>query len=393
MLKNKIQPVAVLSAICVTVALLLSVVNIFTAPKIKEAQEQKANAALLEVLPEGKNFTELTLNNKYPAVINKAYKADGGYVFQASVTGKSSDLIIMCGVSADGKIVGTRVIANNETKDYAAKVFPLVEGTEGKYKDMDLTSFEPQLVSGATLTSKAYADAVKAALQAFVVAGGGEVDLRTPEQILSDNCNAAMNTQGKTFVKWFATEEILVDGLYTADGVEGAVAVIGEKFIALDKDGKATDPTLTAEEKANAEAAFTAYSTSELTEVTIPEGAPAGVKKIEKTASGNYVIEAHGEGYGILGEYNASGKPIVIRLALTESGKIISTLTVSQEETPKFGGPCGSPDYYEQYNGKTEDNYTEVEGISGATFTSNGYKKAVKDAFAALKLLKGDATE
>ena len=393
MLKNKIQPVAVLSAICVTVALLLSVVNIFTAPKIKEAQEQKANAALLEVLPEGKNFTELTLNDKYPAVINKAYKADGGYVFQASVTGKSSDLIIMCGVSADGKIVGTRVIANNETKDYAAKVFPLVEGTEGKYKDMDLTSFEPQLVSGATLTSKAYADAVKAALQAFVVAGGGEVDLRTPEQILSDNCNAAMNTQGKTFVKWFATEEILVDGLYTADGVEGAVAVIGEKFIALDKDGKATDPNLTAEEKANAEAAFTAYSTSELTEVTIPDGAPVGVKKIQKTASGNYVIEAHGEGYGILGEYNASGKPIVIRLALTESGKIISTLTVSQEETPKFGGPCGSPDYYEQYNGKTEDNYTEVEGISGATFTSNGYKKAVKDAFAALKLLKGDATE
>ena len=345
MLKNKIQPVAVLSAICVTVALLLSVVNIFTAPKIKEAQEQKANAALLEVLPEGKNFTELTLNDKYPAVINKAYKADGGYVFQASVTGKSSDLIIMCGVSADGKIVGTRVIANNETKDYAAKVFPLVEGTEGKYKDMDLTSFEPQLVSGATLTSKAYADAVKAALQAFVVAGGGEVDLRTPEQILSDNCNAAMNTQGKTFVKWFATEEILVDGLYTADGVEGAVAVIGEKFIALDKDGKATDPNLTAEEKANAEAAFTAYSTSELTEVTIPDGAPVGVKKIQKTASGNYVIEAHGEGYGILGEYNASGKPIVIRLALTESGKIISTLTVSQEETPKFGGPCGSPDY------------------------------------------------
>ena len=44
MFKEKIMPTTVLGAICLVVALLLSVVNMFTGPIIEKAQAEKANA-------------------------------------------------------------------------------------------------------------------------------------------------------------------------------------------------------------------------------------------------------------------------------------------------------------------------------------------------------------
>ena len=115
MVKNKIMPTFVLSAICVAVALLLSAVNIFTAPIIKAAQDEKANAALLEVLPDGGSFEAISVEG-YPEEVTAAYKASsGGYVFQMTVTGYKPGLVIMCGIDADGKISGAKYILSNET--------------------------------------------------------------------------------------------------------------------------------------------------------------------------------------------------------------------------------------------------------------------------------------
>ena len=87
--------------------------------------------------------------------------------------------------------------------------------SNGAYTGMDLDSFEPALVTGATLTSKAYSEAIKAMLQAYVLASGGEVDTRTPEQILQDNCNAALGTSQVTYKRWFATEALVgIDKTY-----------------------------------------------------------------------------------------------------------------------------------------------------------------------------------
>ena len=103
------KPTIVLGAICLISALLLALVNMITGPVIEAAQHAAANAALAEVLPDGKNFEEITLDQKYDSVkavgLTKGYKADGGYVFQATVTGKSSGLIIMCGIDSEGKVV------------------------------------------------------------------------------------------------------------------------------------------------------------------------------------------------------------------------------------------------------------------------------------------------
>lgn len=393
MKKENLMPSVVLGAICLVVALLLSAVNLVTGPIIQAAQDAAANEALLEVLPDGKNFEEIEIDEKYPSIITKAYKADGGYVFRASVTGKSSGLIIMCGVNADGKIVGTKVIAEQETDSYDVLVFPFVEGLDGAYKDMDLAGFNPYLVSGATLTSRAYGDAVKASLQAFVIASGGSVDIRTPEQIIQDNCNAALGTVDVKYSKWFATEVITgIDAVYEAESGVGRVYVIGESFIGVKADGSIVNAE--GVDTAQIEVANAIISASTLTDVTKPAGTSSAVTKISKTASGNYVFEVKASGFSA--EYY--GEEILIKLSISSDGKIIDILTLSHEETKGYGDKCATEEYYESWRGvgadevvisgaPIGDSTTDPGAISGATYTANGYQRAVKAAFNAFKIL------
>ncbi len=407
-MKKNIMPSIVLGSICLIVALMLSLINSITAPIIEEAQNAAANEALLVVLPEGKNFEEITLDATYPAVITKGYKADGGFVFQANVTGKSSGLIILIGIDADGKIVGTKVIAEQETDSYDVNVFPAVEGTDGAYKGMDIDGFTPFLVSGATLTSKAYSEAVKAALQAFVLANGGSVDTRTPEQILQDNCNTALGTTNVKFTKWFATEIIEgIDAVYVAADNGGRVFVLGETFVGVKADG-----TIVGDVTENAETILTAntvITNSTITEITeLPTGIDTKiVKKAYVTASGNYVFDLKASGfanYSYEEGYSDVEVPIYISICIGADGKIIDCVTTEQHETEGYGAACGTDEYRNQWAGKTDDDIvistgpigkdnTDVGAIAGATITTKGYQKAVKAAFAAFEKLTANGGE
>lgn len=404
-MKKNIFPALVLASICLVVALLLSVVNMITAPIIAARQSAAADAALLEILPDGKNFKEIELTADYPAIVTKGYKADGGCVFQMEVIGKSSGLVIMVGVNEDGEVVGTKVIANQETPSYAEKVFPGLEGTSGKYAGMTLEGFEPQLTSGATLTSRAYSEAIKAALQSAVLASGGSVDTRTPEQILEDNCNAALGTTGVKFTAWFATEILTgINKTYVANDGSGFVFVIGETFIGVNEGGVTTSG-VSADDAAKASAAYTLASTSTLTEITVPDGADAEVKKAYVTASGNYVFELEAKGYDSLFEYSVGKKPIVFKLSISKDGKIIDCVTISHNESKGYGDVCATDEYYDEYRGKSDEDIkvsvskpdymqnqitedtTDVGAIASATYTTYGYQKAVKAAFKTFTLL------
>ena len=120
---------------------------------------------------------------------------------------------------------------------------------------------------------------------------------------------------------------------------------------------------------------------------------PSQVEKVYKTESGNYVFELKAAGFGINGDtwYNPSGEYIKIKLSATADGKVINCVTVSQKETDGVGSPCGDKKFYSQFNGKTEADYKEIDAISGATITTNGYKTAVSKVFEAIKILKGVA--
>ncbi|MBQ7011989.1 MAG: FMN-binding protein [Clostridia bacterium] len=382
MFKEKIMPTTVLGAICLVVALLLSVVNMFTGPIIEKAQAEKANAALAVVLPGGTNFTELPVEGAgYPESVTAAYKADNGFVFRMEVTGYKPGLIIMCGINNDGTVAGADFIASNET--LYAEV-----GLGAKFVGYTKDTINTDIIAGPTakLTTGAYYSAIEAALNAFIIANGGTVDLRDPAQILQDNCNAALGTEGATFEKWFATARVDgVDALYISD--KGAVAVIGESFVGIADGAVVGEAGET--EKTAALAAYNAYKSEKLTEIAKPDGASDNVLKMFTAENGTVVIEMRAKGYGIMGDWHTSGEYINLKVAIDGEGKIISTLTTYQSESKNIGDIVASPDYYEQYNGKTEADYTDVAIVSGATYSTDGYRTAIKQAFEAFKLLKG----
>ena len=100
---------------------------------------------------------------------------------------------------------------------------------------------------------------------------------------------------------------------------------------------------------------------------------PKQIKKVYTTGSGNYVFELGANGYGVNGdEYTRSGEQISIKVSATAEGEIINCETIYQSESKGFGDKCAEPEYYTQFNGKTEETYSEVDAISGATFAISG---------------------
>lgn len=384
-MKQAVKSTLVLFLICAVMAVLLAVTNAITAPIIQQNMEAAANDALLVVMPEGKGFEKVDISTyTLPSTVTEVYReASGGYVITLKTAGYGSGLIIMCGVSADGVVTGATCLSSSETLGY--------EKTFGaNFTGKDAAGIDGvDTISGATKTTAAYKNAVKDALNATVILGGGSVDLRTEEEILNDNLSAALPAAEGKFTKLFIVEVIEgIDAVYTADNSKGYVYVIGEEFI-----GVAADTTPENETVAAAHAILTATTTTDV-DLSAVEGLPSALLSAKKTATGNYILEVKGAGYGINGgnEYHpASGKYIEIRVSMTPDGKIIDTFTISQEESKGIGDACANEKFYGQFDGKTEENYNEIDAIGGATITTDGYKKAILRAFESVKILEGGA--
>ncbi|MBQ4273607.1 MAG: FMN-binding protein, partial [Clostridia bacterium] len=237
---------------------------------------------------------------------------------------------------------------------------------------------------------------------AFTIANGGTVDIRTPEQILQDNCNAALGTTGVTFTKWFATEILEgVDAVYVAADNSGRVFVLGELFVGVKADGTYSDTSAV-----NTEVpliANTIIENSTLTEITeLPEGVDKNiVLKAYVTASGNYVFDLKASGfanYSYEEGYSDVEVPIYISVSIDPEGKIIACVTTKQSESKGYGDVCGTDEYVDKWAGVSDGDVvistgpigkdsTDVGAIAGATVTTKAYQKAIKAAFAAFELL------
>ena len=390
-MKKNIKNLVVFVCICTVITLLLATTNFITAPMIEKNQNALANKALLEVMPNGKGFenvdiTKLTL----PSTVTEAYKeTDGqGYVIKLLTSGYGSDMVIMCGVDSKGVVTGAVCLSSNETLGK--------EKTYGEsFTDKDAAGVDGvDTITGATKTTEAYKNAVKDALNAAIILGGGSVDIRGEEEILFDNLNTALPEGEKKFQKLFLTEELdNIDAVYAAENQTGYVLVQGEQFIGVKADGTVAEGVENATIFTDAVAKIKASSLQDINLAGHPD-LEATIISAKKTASENYVIEAKGAGYGIKGgdEYHpASNEYIIVRVAITPDYKIIDCITVSQAETKGLGDECANESFYGQFVGKTEQNYTEIDAISGATLTTDGYKQAIERAFAAIKVLKGGA--
>lgn len=382
------KSITVLLSICLVVSILMAAVNYVTAPVIKKAEAEAANDSLKVVMPDGEGFEKFDFSSyKLPSTVKEVYKEkNGGYVFKLETSGYSTGLAIMCGVYASGEVSGCTVLANSETPSVAGKVIENYgEALKGATSQ---TVMQIDTVGGATKTSTGYRGAVKDALDAFAILGGADVDLRTEEEILQDNLKAALPA-GDEFELVFVAEVLDgVDTVYSAKNGEGYVFVCGEIFVGTDAQGKVSSEA-SAELKTKVESAAEKMLASESAEVDISalEGIAKSVDKVEKTASGNYILSLKASGYGKKGQYHASGAYIRIKVSITPEGKIINCYTVSQKESENYGAACGEYKFYSQFNGKDETNYDGIDAITGATVTTNGYKDSIKAAFDAVKIL------
>ena len=387
-----LKSILTLFAICAIVSLALAVCYEITAPIILERQQAAASGALLEVMPDGGTFEKVDISSyELPATIKEANKAsNGGYVFQVEFAGFNPGNIAMIGVSADGKVTGTKMITNTESSGFGADHLPALD-SKNHYKDADVSTIDSvDTVAGCTVSTKAYRAVVKDALNAATILGGGSVDLRDPAQILNDNLNAALGTEGVEFDKHFFAEIVEgVDAIYTAKTGEGYVVVIGEEFIGVDADGNVVGEAN--EVASNAIATIKATTFTDL-DLSTFEGLSKRIKSAKITNDGIYIIEVEGSGFGINGDshYGASGEYIKIRIAITADGKIVDCYTVYQSETNGFGSVCAEEEFYGQFAGKTEADYKDII-IAGSTYTTDGYHGAIKNAFKAVAIFEGGA--
>lgn len=389
-MKNNIKNLSVFVCICTVITLLLSITNYFTAPIILKNQNASANKALLEVMPDGVGFELVDISSyTLPSTVSNVYRETSGkgHVVKLTTTGYATDMSIMCGVDANGVITGAVCLSSNETLGK--------EKTYGEnFVNKDLTAVEAvDTIGGATKTTASFKNAIKDALNTAIILGGGSVDIRTEEEILADNLAEALLSEDKNFEKLFLTEEFEgVDAIYVAESGAGYVFVSGEQFIGVQTDGTVITEGIENASVYSDAVTFIQSVTLEEIDLSAYTDLLKTVISAQRTSSGNFVVETKGAGYGIKGgnEYHpASGEYIIVRVAMTPDGKIIDCITVSEAETDGLGDACADESFYGQFAGKTQENYTEIDAIGGATLTTDGYKQAIERAFAAVKILNG----
>ena len=168
-----VQPILVLTVICLLVSLLLAVVNNVTKPVIDETEAAIAEAARVEVLPEADGFTKLDVQLPEGSFVTEAYEATNGvgYVFMITCNGYGgkNTMNLICGVDSEGNIVNTKTLSHKETAGLGSKVTE--DGFKSQFVGKDaLDSIDT--ISGATFSSNYYKQGIQSALDAYAAIVG-----------------------------------------------------------------------------------------------------------------------------------------------------------------------------------------------------------------------------
>ena len=171
-------PIIVLVLICVIMSALLALTNSATAPIIAEAERKANEEARIEVLPDADSFLQVELAG-LPDAVKEVYQAENGAGYTFSITaegyGGKNTLKMVVGIDAEGKITGTKVLAQSETPGLGAKIvtdagfsaqFP---GKDAAYVS-DIKNIDT--ISGATRSSNFYRLALTYAFEAFDMVKG-----------------------------------------------------------------------------------------------------------------------------------------------------------------------------------------------------------------------------
>ena len=182
----------VLVLFCITLisSACVGLVNMITVEPIAKAKEAAVKAALAQVLPEF-DATEVSEHtaDELPILAYKATK-DGkivGYAIEtATKSGFSGMVKMMVGFDTKGRILNVNVLEQSETPGLGAKMTeegnPLLASIKGKEASkLKLTvkkdGGDVDALTAATISSRAYAEAVARAFEVFEVAAGWDDDV------------------------------------------------------------------------------------------------------------------------------------------------------------------------------------------------------------------------
>lgn len=175
---NIIKTALILFLITGIAALILAVVNKFTAPIIAENSAKKQAAAMQNVLKDVEFSEENLAENVDDPEISEVYKAqkDGlaaGYVVMVNPNGYNGAISMVVGIDAEGNVSGVDIISQSETAGLGANCVKdeFKDQFIGKSGEISVVKNDPKddeidAITSATITSKAVTGGVNKALAA-----------------------------------------------------------------------------------------------------------------------------------------------------------------------------------------------------------------------------------
>ena len=195
--------VAVLFSITLIASAGVGAVNMITADAIAEAKAIATKQAIANVLPEfdSSEQSEQTIDDM-PIKVYTATKGDDvvGYAVESMTKDGFGGVIrMMVGFTTDGKINNVNVLEQAETPGLGTKMCddgnPLLSSIQGRNSwevefKVKKDGGELDALTAATISSRAYYNAVARAYQAYAVAAGAKAE--------ADGVSGATATQGET---------------------------------------------------------------------------------------------------------------------------------------------------------------------------------------------------
>ncbi len=421
-MKNEaLKSIVVLSAICLVVALLLSSVDLLTAPIIEKAEQEKASSAYFEVLPDATEFETVALDGNAPSSVKEMKKDAGGsgYAFKLLLTSTYSgnDMTLIVGISPEGKITKMSFVEYTDTKGYGSPE-KFNEAFAGKDNTADG-------VASASRTTASVRNALNDAYKALAQYGNVEQSDEQKLVSLYDKLMPWAKNPTSTAFKFDEADLKEYEGLdpavtkaYTPttkvgyvllvkngdSNVAVAVNAFGKAYKVLDLDGNELTSGVDAV-KAAAESLPPIYLEKQSTY-------ERRIKAAFKTAMGEDVANAltyeavklenisstvetalkvtsgSKEYYAFFATAVGFHGNVQVLYVIDKDGNIVIYKTTSQSESAGYGDKIGAKDYAEGITGNIDALSDDAVIVSGATVTSEAVKLAkndIKAAFAAVK--------
>ncbi|MFV0254924.1 MAG: FMN-binding protein [Erysipelotrichaceae bacterium] len=184
MKKMVILPVF-LAVVCLLSGLILSLVNVVTAPIIAEHAAKNANAALAEAFPDFPAADiELVGSDDANGILEIHKAGSEGYIYKLAQGGYGGDIIFYVAFDMEGNTVYYKVVEHNETSGIGDKI-----ANDDYIADITSQSIndEVDLISGSTISSTAIKTGINAARVNFAenYASGLAVDLPSEPEVAS----------------------------------------------------------------------------------------------------------------------------------------------------------------------------------------------------------------